>query len=210
MTYHPLIEFIRSSLEVITGNWRYEAVFRTIKTEFLYPLDADKAEMRKEMDQLENYVLAYGIQGKKWTDQAGWTYRKYHSFYDNDKKTDEEEEIEKRINQLRKLIVEPLQALENKMKRAKTGRDMAEALYMYLEQTKVPDKLELLRLDAENGGNLIEAREHDQVWNAVIELLDEFVEIMGDQEISIHLFREMVETGMESMKFSLVPRPLTK
>ncbi|MEK3644274.1 helicase-exonuclease AddAB subunit AddB [Aeribacillus sp. FSL M8-0235] len=205
MTYHPLIEFIRSSLEVITGNWRYEAVFRTIKTEFLYPLDADKAEMRKEMDQLENYVLAYGIQGKKWTDQAGWTYRKYHSFYGNDKKTDEEEEIEKRINQLRKLIVEPLQALENKMKRAKTGRDMAEALYMYLEQTKVPDKLELLRLDAENGGNLIEAREHDQVWNAVIELLDEFVEIMGDQEISIHLFREMVETGMESMKFSLVP-----
>ena len=44
MPHHPLVEFIRSALEVISGNWRYDAVFRCIKTELLYPLDVKKKD----------------------------------------------------------------------------------------------------------------------------------------------------------------------
>ncbi len=35
MLNHPLIELIRSSIEVINTFWRYEPVFRVIKTELL-------------------------------------------------------------------------------------------------------------------------------------------------------------------------------
>ncbi|MDQ7860207.1 3'-5' exonuclease [Peribacillus frigoritolerans] len=38
MLNHPLIELIRSTLEIINGYWRYEPVFRAIKTELLFPL----------------------------------------------------------------------------------------------------------------------------------------------------------------------------
>ena len=38
MLHHPLVELIRSVLEIINGNWRYEPVFRAIKTELLFPL----------------------------------------------------------------------------------------------------------------------------------------------------------------------------
>ncbi|MDI5788667.1 hypothetical protein PO124_10500 [Bacillus licheniformis] len=31
---HPLIELIRSTLDIIKGNWRYEAVFRCVKRSF--------------------------------------------------------------------------------------------------------------------------------------------------------------------------------
>lgn len=33
MSHHPLVECIRSALEIISGNWRYDAVFRCVKTE---------------------------------------------------------------------------------------------------------------------------------------------------------------------------------
>ena len=62
--HHPLVEFIRSAMEVVNHNWRYEAVFRCIKTEFLFPLERgeeDNAKWREWADRLENYVLAYGI-----------------------------------------------------------------------------------------------------------------------------------------------------
>jgi len=205
MLYHPLIEFIRSSLEVITGNWRYEAVFRCIKTELLYPLHVPKQKLREQMDILENYCISYGIQGSKWTANDRWTYRRYYSLEDDYVKTDEEREIEELVNELREVVVPPLHQLQKRLKRAKTACKMAEALYLFLEELKVPEKLEILSKEAEENGRLIEAREHDQVWNAVIHLLDEFVEMMGDTELSISLFRDMLDAGIESMKFALVP-----
>lgn len=205
MLYHPLIELIRSSLEVITGNWRYEAVFRCIKTELLYPIEERKQKMREQMDLLENYCLSYGIQGSKWTTNDRWTYRRYYSLDDDYVKTDEEREVEELVNHLRGMVVPPLHQLQKRLKRAKTGRQMAKALYLFLEGLKVPEKLELLSQEAEENGRLIEAREHDQVWNAVIHLLDEFVEMMGDTELSISLFADILDAGIESMKFSLVP-----
>ena len=31
------------------------------------------------MDEFENYCLAYGVQGKRWTSEDPWTYRRYRS-----------------------------------------------------------------------------------------------------------------------------------
>lgn len=67
MLNHPLVELIRSVLEVISSNWRYEHVFRAIKTDLLFPTEGDLNSLREQMDRLENYVLAYGIKGNGWT-----------------------------------------------------------------------------------------------------------------------------------------------
>ncbi|MGM7719472.1 helicase-exonuclease AddAB subunit AddB [Metabacillus sp. Hm71] len=205
MLNHPLVELIRSTLEIINGHWRYEAVFRAVKTELLYPLDRHKQEMREEMDLLENYCLSYGIQGSKWTNDERWRYRRYYSLDDDFVVTDEEKQMEEKLNQLRDIVVTPIKALQNRLKRSKSGRALAESLYLYLEELHIPEKMEGLRLAAEEKGMLLEAREHDQVWQAVMNLLDEFVEILSDEQVSLKLFAEILETGMESMKFSLVP-----
>ncbi|MGM0921925.1 MAG: helicase-exonuclease AddAB subunit AddB [Bacillota bacterium] len=205
MLNHPVIELIRSALEVLNGNWRYEAVFRCIKTELLLPLEADKQEMREKMDQFENYVLSYGIQGSKWTKEERFVYRRYYSLDDEYVRTDEENEMEEMINQLRDLVVRPLHGLAQRMKGAKNGIGMAEALYLFLEELDIPLKLEQLRVEAEEAGRLIEAREHAQVWSAVTGMLDEFAEMMNEHSLSRKLFSEMIETGLEAMKFALVP-----
>lgn len=205
MLNHPLIEFIRSSLEIITGYWRYDPVFRAVKTDLLFPLNEDIHMMRERMDRLENYCLAYGIQGDKWTRKERWHYRRIRGLDWNFPQTDEEKKIEQELNETRLIISAPINRLAGRLKRAGNGRELCTALFLFLEELDIPAKLEKMQIAAEKNGQLMLAREHEQAWNAVLQLLDEFVEILGDDQLTIKQFAEIIEAGLESLHFSLVP-----
>jgi ATP-dependent helicase/nuclease subunit B len=212
MLHHPLIELIRSSLDVVLKNWRYEAVFRAVKTDMLYPVDEMRkttSEIRRCMDELENYVLALGIQGSRWTDSKPWKYKRFRGFEADDfGKTSKDDEKEQLINDLRDMIVSPLKRLSRDLSKSTAVVDYCKALYKYLEDLSIPMKLERLKLHAESEGKLRAAREHGQVWNAVLGLLDEMVELTGNEKLSKETWMQMLETGLESMKFALVPPSL--
>lgn len=208
MLFHPLVEFIRSSLDVITGGWRYDAVFRCVKTDLLCPEDSDLHQWREEMDKLENYCLAYGIQGRRWTDGEPWRFRSYRHLEEEQAESREELELQKQINRWREEISTPLITLQHELNQARNTTEMCTALFNYLELVAVPRKIETWRDQAEEAGRLEEAREHDQVWSAVLELFDQMVEILGEEEVSIQLFAKLVESGLESMRFALVPPAL--
>ncbi|WP_062352148.1 helicase-exonuclease AddAB subunit AddB [Bacillus kwashiorkori] len=206
MLNHPLIELIRSTFEIITGFWRYEPVFRAVKTELLYPLNENPITMREKMDQFENYCIAYGIQGAKWTSKTRWHYRKIRNLESlNYPQTDAEKQYEQEINELRLLISAPINRLANRLKKAETGRQQCEALFLYLEELDIPAKLERLQIQAEEAGNLLASREHEQAWNGVLQLLDQYVEMLGNEKITIKEFSAIMEEGLESLHFSLVP-----
>jgi ATP-dependent helicase/nuclease subunit B len=209
MLNHPLIELIRSTLEVINSYWRYEPVFRAIKTDLMYPLQENPAKMREKMDRLENYVLAYGINGSKWTKKDRWIYRRFRGLEsDVNGQTDAEKALEQELNELKLMVSAPILRLSRRLKKADTGRKLCEAVYLFLEELDVPAKLENWQFAAEESGNLIRAREHEQVWNAVIDLLDQFVEILGDETVDLKSFATIVEAGFESLHFSLIPPAL--
>ncbi|RSK26355.1 helicase-exonuclease AddAB subunit AddB [Bacillus sp. HMF5848] len=206
MLHHPLIEFIRSSLDIVSSHWRYESIFRCVKTELLFPLNQSTTMWREKMDILENYVLSYGIQGANWYKGERWTYEKYRGLDSvHYAKTDQDKELEDTLHECRQLIVPSLKQLQDRLKRAKSGRAICEAVFLYIEQCDVASKLEQLRVQAELRGDLSTAREHAQVWKAVLELLDQYVEILGDEPIQLKSFIEILETGMDSLKFALVP-----
>lgn len=206
MLNHPLIELVRSSLETVLGNWRYEPIFRAVKTDLLFPEGSDINKKREQMDVLENYVLAYGIQGEKWTKKERWKYRRIRGLeYDGAVQTDAEKQIEQELNDLRLLITAPLLRMARRLKRANNGRKLSEAVYLFMEELDIPGKLELRRLAAEQEGRLVEAREHEQAWNAVIDLLDQFVEMLGDSKVAPKQFVSILDAGFESLKFSLIP-----
>lgn len=57
---NPLVVVIISSLEILASNWSYESVFKYLKSGLV------NVE-RDYIDILENYILANGIKGYKWT-----------------------------------------------------------------------------------------------------------------------------------------------
>ncbi|MBP3038679.1 helicase-exonuclease AddAB subunit AddB [Bacillaceae bacterium Marseille-Q3522] len=206
MLNHPVIEFIRSTLEIITGHWRYEAVFRAVKTELLFPLRENGDQIREKMDRLENYVLAYGIEGNRWMTKAKWQYRRIRGLeFARVGQTNDEKEIEQQINEMRFLISEPILRLSGRLKKAKNGRQLCEALFTYLAELEIPEKLEQKSSKDEEKGNLVKAREHEQAWNGIIDLLDQFVEILGDETLTVKQFSSILDAGLESLHFSLVP-----
>ncbi|KMY53190.1 ATP-dependent helicase [Bacillus sp. FJAT-27231] len=206
MMNHPLIELIRATVETVTSNWRYESVFRAVKTDLLFPINENWQLLREKMDRLENYVLAYGIKGNRWTEKDNWKYRRFRGLEQINKvQTDEEREIETELNEGRRLISEPISRLSGRLKKAKLGREFAQALYSYLEELHIPEKLEAFSLEAEERGDLVTAREHNQAWNAVMELLDQYVEVLDDEEMTLQKFSAIIDAGLEAMEFAIVP-----
>lgn len=204
MLHHPLVEFIRSALDTVQ-HWHYDAVFRCIKTELLFPLSTNKKEIRNSFDKLENYVLSYGIKGKRWTDKKRWKYERFDVEAGQLSKTEDDRKFEEEINEVRTIVVEPLVEFEQKFKVSKTVREKCEALYMLLEEIKAPAKVEAMKEASELNGMLIESKQHGQAWDAIINLLDQMVEVMGEEELSGDVFSKVLEAGLENLKFSLVP-----
>ncbi|MBM7647582.1 ATP-dependent helicase/nuclease subunit B [Bacillus ectoiniformans] len=206
MFNHPLIELIRSTLEIINSHWRYESVFRAVKTDLLFPMKGNWNKLREQMDRLENFVLAYGIKGERWTSKERWSYRRYRGLEQAGlAQTDEERKIEDELNELKLIITKPITRLTKRLKKAATSRDYCEALYLYLEELGVPEKMEKLSLEAEERKDLVTAREHSQAWNAVIELFDQYVEVLGDEQLTIKKFSTIIDAGLEAMRFAIVP-----
>jgi ATP-dependent helicase/nuclease subunit B len=209
MLHHPLIELIRSTLEILHSNWRYEPVFRAVKTELLYPLKENSTYLRHQADKLENYVLAYGIQGRQWIKKERWIYRKYKGIeFESSFQTDEEKRTEQSLNEIRLKITAPILRLSRRLAKSHTTQDHCEALFMFLEELDVPAKLEDWKHLAESNGNLLQAREHDQAWNAIIDLLDEYVEMLGEEPMTVRQFASVLDAGLESLRFSIVPPSL--
>ncbi|MFD0692831.1 helicase-exonuclease AddAB subunit AddB [Paenibacillus sp. GCM10027628] len=201
--HHPLVEFIRSALEVVQHNWHYDAVFRCVKTDLLLPIDA--ASERFLMDKLENYVLAFGIQGYRWTDGKPWTFKFRANLEQADERMNEDAAALEQLNASKDWIVRPLLAFSKRLGQARSVKEQVQALYELLVEVQAPDKLEAWSQKAIQEGNPEKAREHGQMWNSVMDMLDQLIETMGEDELSQELFTGLIETGMESMKLGLVP-----
>lgn len=205
MLHHPLIELVRTGIELIERNWSYDAMFRLLKTGFIPATDKEDPLDEKAIDFLENYVLEYGIRRKdQWTSDYTWKYERLSGISFR-KQTTEEQQIQKQINQYRKQVLDALESFDHAYRRAKTVKEKCIAIYEWLEHIQVGKQLERLRDSYEEAGKVETAHEQEQAWNALIGLLDEFVEMLGDDELSDQLFRQLVEAGIGTLEFSQVP-----
>lgn len=220
-SFHPLVEFIRSSVEVITRGWRHDAVFRCIKTGFLFPLQKEENSVQKwrnKASRLENYVLALGIQGSRWLDGKPWKYpfrdtleEELAGEADEGKKASEEEEKAlAEINNTRQFFVTFLNAFQQEFRIATNVREKTSALFHFLENVSARERLDHWSKEDLKCGNLERSREHIQIYNGVINLLEQLVEIMGEIDVSSAQFLRILEAGLDNLSLSLVPPSLDR
>ncbi|MFB4165880.1 helicase-exonuclease AddAB subunit AddB [Alteribacillus sp. JSM 102045] len=206
MLNHPVIECIRSSLETISENWRYEPLFRSLKTDMFFSIEEDWDQEREHVDTLENYVLAYGIKEKHWKQKEPWGYASQRTSADSgNHRRKQDIEHERIINLLREKFSSALLHFEKRIKKCRSLKEFTVTLYEFLEELCIPQKIEKLRDKSKDAGDLAKAREHEQVWGAVIDLLEQMVEMAGEEEVTFSSFQKIIEAGLESMSFSVVP-----
>src|SRR5699024_5545599 len=158
MLHHPLIEFSRSALEAVIYGWSFEAIFRAVKTDLFFPQGEDVTLWRERADRLENFCLERGIYGSKWFDERHWFVKSYRGleFY-KQTQTDAERALQQEIDMIRDVIRNPLKQLEEQLQQAKIGRDIAEALFTFVNQLRIYEKMIDLRKKEEDAGRLVAA-----------------------------------------------------
>lgn len=194
---NPIIVLIVSAVEILAKNWSYECIFRYLKTGLL-DLHID------EIDMLENYVLANGIRGKRWTQDGLWDYRINYSFEDEEIGEEEKELLEK-INNIRYKITKPLIKLSESIKGRKKGLQMCEGLYNFLCEIGVPEKIEKWIKELRESNELDKSNEYTQIWDIVIEVLDQIVDVVGEDTLSMDTFSKVLATGFGEYQIGVIP-----
>lgn len=200
LQHHPLLDLTKGALEIAEKGWNYEPIFRYLKT--------DLANIsRQESDVLENYCLAHGIRKGRWNDGKPWNYRRNLTISQENAAqiTLEEERLLARINKARNKVVDILDRFIKSIEKAQKGRDYALSLYNLYEDLAIARKLEYWSQAAERNGLLEEGQIHNQVWNKMMELLDQVAEVLGNEELSIGEFNKTIEAGLDCIELGLIP-----
>jgi len=206
VSHHPFVEFVRSALECATGGWKAEALFRCAKTDLLGT--PERPVSRDEVDRLENYALAAGIDGWRWHSEPSWFPLFAGDLEDEDSSTEAAERAMAELKEVRDAMLKPLLGLERNLKAAESVRGLCESLYSFLEETGAADRLESWTEEDARAGRPGRMAVHRPLWDGVLHLLDQMVELMGDQPPDVELFAGMVDSGLEELKLGAVPPSL--
>ena len=188
---NPVTELIRSLMDIAVYNYTYEPMFRFLKTNIT-------GISRPEYQQLENYVLAYGIDSYKWQSLKYWQNGFIESDADTVPKPYKGSFIrEKILNTREKLIkiISPLADISSKKQRAVF---FAKAVFEVLQNTSILGILE-------KSDESLEATQHKQVFNKICMLFDKFVNMLGETEITIKEFAKIIDAGLKSCDIGITP-----
>lgn len=201
MTAHPVAEAIASLLDVLRSCWSYEPLFRLLKTD-LFPIS------RHDADRLENYCLAFGIQGRHWLQDKPWTYGRNRFPGETQTIDTAEEEKLAVINRIRQVVRDIIMPVWEAAQGKHSITEWCTLLYQWLMVLQVPKVLRQWQEDDESAGNTEAAKEHEQVWKRVVAFLDEIVRLCGEDRVDLHDFSQIITDGLEELTFSLIPPSL--
>lgn len=185
--HNPAVGYILSLLEIVTGALRNEDIFRFLKTG-LSPLG------RQQIEDLENYVLKYRIKGNMWKKPF---LRGKSQLVSEDFQA---------IEESRQAILDFIEGFSQQFFTAVTVKEKVFALYYFLrDEGKLPVKLEQLIRQQEQDGSLDLAAETAQVWGVISDILDQLVEITGEETLLVDNFGDILKAGFESVEVGLLP-----
>ncbi len=191
----PVLSLLTGVLDAVGGGYEYEDMFRWLKTG-LAGLTAE------ECDELENYALKWEIHGGMWVRDVDWAENPdgYGAPWDQRR----QDRLD-RVNGLRRRVYGPLSRLAEGLKQGETAREKVNALYGFMEELSLQDALECrLRAQAE-AERLQDAEETAQLWEILCGVLDQFVEILGDEPMETDEFTRLFRQVLTQYSVGTIP-----
>ncbi|MBU5271458.1 helicase-exonuclease AddAB subunit AddB [Staphylococcus caprae] len=206
MSHHPIMEMIRSLIEVIQSNWNINAILRVFKTDILTSQLKNSSYL---IDLLENFVLERGVYGKRWLDEDIFNVEQFNKMgRKSHALTPEERETYEEVIRLKNHVIDKVLHFEKAMSEATTVRDFATAFYESMEYFELPNQLMTERDELDVAGAHQQAEEIDQIWNGLIQILDDLVTVFDTQDMTLKQFLEVFDIGLEQLEFVMIPQTL--
>lgn len=188
---NPLIVLISSAFEILLKNWSYESVFKYLKSG-LTGID------NSYIDRLENFILEYGVKGYKWTSRE-IVNEKW--FIGNSELTDDKVLIAEIMEEIRY----PLMIFHNKINGKHKVKDICSAIYEFLVDVKVFDRINEWIKNFEELGLEDKVKEYSQVESIVIDILDQAVDVIGEERLEYSEFFRILSSGFANEEIGIIP-----
>ena len=201
--HHPLIQFTRAVLLIARLNWPHDHAMTLLKSG-LAGVEPDDA------DALENYVLLHRLQESAWWDSEPWTYRREltRGGRDADELPIETDEEAARMDRLRRALADKVMPFVDLFRREKSPpsvREIVVGLFDVYAKFAVRETIAQW-MDAASDANDIEQRgEHGQVWEELTNMFDQLVDLLGDEQVDLADFIEILDVGLEQFDLALTP-----
>jgi ATP-dependent helicase/nuclease subunit B len=196
LNQHPVVALISSVLQVVTAGFLHSDIFAYLKTG-LVPIDS------YDVDLLENYCLAFGIDGSDWTRDEDWHFA-----------AEEEQFDEQRINQIRRRVRAPLFELRNKLLSVdepskKISADIfTREFFDFLEALEVRETLEKRIEQAQAKNKLASVGEHRQLYTRLIDTFDELTEVFSRRPMRCEDYFAIINSAFSQLTLALIPPTL--
>ncbi len=185
LSQNIIIQYVLTILDILRKNYSKETVFQYIKMGFI-PIE------KEDSFKFENYCTKWGIKQNKF---------KYDFTYEME---NNKEEI-LYLNQLRKQIIDPLETLKQNMKREKTVKGITIALYNFLQQQEIEEKVSKKIEKLIEEGKIELAQEYKESYEIIIHLLDEIVAIFGKDKMTIEQYQNLLRQGLKASSLGKIP-----
>jgi ATP-dependent helicase/nuclease subunit B len=197
LNQHPVVELICAALQAVTKGLAYADVFAYLKTDLV-------ALARSDIDVLENYCLAFGVDGRDWADPESWRF----------KDKDDEEFDEDQINRIRNEAIGPLlelrQALcpDGDLQKRLTSSAFTRIIFAFLGRLHVRQTMSRWIAEAHESGDQTTADEHRQFFDTFVDVFDALVEIFERQEMTAQDYFGLLGSAFSQMTLAFIPPSL--
>ncbi len=194
----PVLSLVTAALDTVSGGYRYDDIFRYLKTGLTDLEDGDR-------DLLENYVLLWDVRGSRWTQEKPWTMHPRGYGYPME---DGDRELLDRLDRVRRQVAGPLELLRKNPDR--TGAGQAKALYDFMERICLPGRL-LERVERLNGqGDRTLAEEYRQLWDILCGALEQCAALLGDAPMELDEFSGVFRLVLSQYDVGAIPVSLDR
>ena len=174
-------KYLISFIDVFAKNWSYEAVMSYAKTGLCNLT-------KEEIFLLENYALRLGINRNKWY-KGEWHI----------------EEGEENLLDIRQKLVSPLVDFYKETNKNTTVLELTHLIYNFLEKENIQEKLQEKQKHLEYEGKIDLANQYSLTWNAVMEVLDEMVLVLGKEKVSFEKYVQILKAGLSESSIGKIP-----
>lgn len=188
---NPLIILISSAFEILFKNWSYESIFKYLKSG-LVGID------NSYIDILENFILENGIRGYKWTVEEIISEK----WFNNNQELTKEKIL---ISEIMDEIRTPLMIFHNKINGKYKVKDICTAIYEFLIDVKAFKRINDWIENFEQIGLEDKVKEYSQVQSIVIDILDQAVDVIGEEILDSFEFFKILNSGFTNEQIGVIP-----
>ena len=188
---NPFTDAIIRALEIVDRDFDYNGVFGYVKTGVLEVSDD------YGLDILENYILRTGIRGHKiWNQKMSPRGRKI---------SEKTKENFARMENVRLEITDSLKPFEGLGSGSHTVKEYTSAIKEFMSQMDYEASIEKTSQKLGEREMFTDARAMNSLYSVLTRLLDETEDFLGDTEMDIHDFSEILQSGINEISIGVIP-----